>query len=208
MSAFDIIGAQRTWRWGPVQVSFGTVHVHTQVTSFLRRLPSGEVIGTHPLDLPLRTLNTRAVWWTMPVEWLEAAGVGEVDIPGSAHAAEHAGIGMLPLVATCDRWDIGGVSTALHPDTGLPTIMVYDGHPGGAGFAERAFESFEEWLRVDPRDGRAVPLRERLPGLRAVAQVRQRQRAPGQGGSNPAAAGGAAPAPRTGRPGRCGQPVR
>ncbi|WP_091788232.1 DEAD/DEAH box helicase [Pedococcus dokdonensis] len=147
VSAFDIVGADRTMDWGPVQVSFGTVHVHTQVTSFLRRLPSGEVIGTHPLDLPQRTLNTRAVWWTMPPQWLAAAGVAEVDIPGSAHAAEHAGIGMLPLVATCDRWDIGGVSTALHPDTGLPTIMVYDGHPGGAGFAERAFGSFEEWLR-------------------------------------------------------------
>ena len=89
----------------------------------------------------------------MPVEWLAAAGVAEVDIPGAAHAAEHAAIGMLPLVATCDRWDIGGVSTALHPDTGLPTIMVYDGYPGGAGFAERAYESFEEWLRVDARDG-------------------------------------------------------
>jgi DEAD/DEAH box helicase domain-containing protein len=147
VSAFDIVGAQRSVAWGPVQVSFGTVHVHTQVTSFLRRLPSGEVIGTHPLELPQRTLNTRAVWWTMPADWLAAAGVPEVDIPGSAHAAEHAGIGMLPLVATCDRWDIGGVSTALHPDTGLPTIMVYDGHPGGAGFAERAYESFEEWLR-------------------------------------------------------------
>jgi DEAD/DEAH box helicase domain-containing protein len=148
VSAFDIVAATRSADWGPVQVSFGTVQVHTQVTSFLRRLPSGEVIGTHPLDLPQRTLTTRAVWWTMPVEWLEAVGVAEVDIPGAAHAAEHAGIGMLPLVATCDRWDIGGVSTALHPDTGLPTIMVYDGHPGGAGFAERAFESFRLWLET------------------------------------------------------------
>ena len=130
--------------------------VHTQVTSFLRRLPSGEVIGTHPLDLPLRTLTTRAVWWTMPEDWLALAGVGEADIPGAAHAAEHAAIGMLPLVATSDRWDIGGVSTALHPDTGLPTIMVYDGYPGGAGFAERAFEPFEAWLRADPGD-RRVP---------------------------------------------------
>jgi DEAD/DEAH box helicase domain-containing protein len=146
VSAFDIVSAERTVDWGPVRVSFGTVQVHTQVTSFLRRLASGEVIGTHPLDLPQRTLSTRAVWWTMPVEWLSAAGVAEPDIPGAAHAAEHAGIGMLPLVATCDRWDIGGVSTALHPDTGLPTIMVYDGHPGGAGFAERAYQSFELWL--------------------------------------------------------------
>ena len=146
VSAFDLVGASRSTWWGPVGVSFGAVRVHTQVTSFLRRLPSGEVIGTHPLDLPQRTLATKAVWWTMPVELLAGAGVAEPDIPGAAHAAEHASIGMLPLVATSDRWDIGGVSTALHPDTGLPTIMVYDGYPGGAGFAERAFDHFPEWL--------------------------------------------------------------
>ena len=148
VSAFDIVGAQQSARWGPVEVCFGEVRVHTQVTSFVRRLPSGEVIGTHPLDLPRRTLATRAVWWTMPVGFLGAAGVAEMDIPGAAHAAEHAAIGMLPLVATSDRWDIGGVSTAEHPDTGLPTILVYDGYPGGAGFAERAFGSFETWLRA------------------------------------------------------------
>jgi DEAD/DEAH box helicase domain-containing protein len=148
VSAFDIVGADRSRRCGPVEGSFGAVRVHTQVTSFLRRLPSGEVIGTHPLDLPQRTLATKAVWWTMPVEFLARAGVQEQDIPGAAHAAEHAGIGMLPLVATSDRWDIGGVSTALHPDTGLPTILVYDGYPGGAGFAERAFESFRAWLEA------------------------------------------------------------
>jgi DEAD/DEAH box helicase domain-containing protein len=146
VSAFDIVGAERTASWGPVQVSFGSVRVHTRVTSFLRRLPDGEVLGTHALDLPERTLATKAVWWTMPGELLADAGVSAPDVPGAAHAAEHAAIGMLPLVATSDRWDIGGVSTALHPDTGLPTIMVYDGHPGGAGFAERAFEAFGPWL--------------------------------------------------------------
>ncbi|WP_270887198.1 DEAD/DEAH box helicase [Pedococcus sp. 5OH_020] len=148
VSAFDIVEPTRARTWGPLEISFGTVRVHTQVTSFLRRLPSGEVIGTHPLDLPPRTLTTKAVWWTMPPEWLEAAGVTPDAVPGAAHAAEHAGIGMLPLVATSDRWDIGGVSTALHPDTGLPTIMVYDGHPGGAGFAERAFDAFGTWVRA------------------------------------------------------------
>ena len=69
-------------------------------------------------------------------------------MPGALHAAEHAAIGMLPLVATSDRWDVGGVSTALHPDTGEPTIMVFDGYPGGAGFAERGFAAFEAWVRA------------------------------------------------------------
>lgn len=26
--------------------------------------------------------------------------------------------------------------------------MVYDGYPGGAGFADRAFEVFPEWVRA------------------------------------------------------------
>ncbi|WP_101395065.1 DEAD/DEAH box helicase [Phycicoccus duodecadis] len=146
VSRFDLLAAERTTRRARVDVTFGTVRVTTQVTGFMRRLPSGEVIGTHPLDLPEHALTTKAVWWTVPEEVLEAAGVGAPDVPGALHAAEHAAIGMLPLVATSDRWDVGGVSTALHPDTGLPTVMVYDGYPGGAGFAERAFEAFEAWV--------------------------------------------------------------
>jgi DEAD/DEAH box helicase domain-containing protein len=146
VSSFTVLGTERTTRRGPVEVSFGAVRVGTQVTSFLRRLPSGEVLGTHPLDLPERTLVTRAVWWTMPPEALAAAGVADADVPGAAHAAEHAAIGLLPFVATADRWDIGGVSTACHPDTGLPTVMVYDGHPGGAGFAEQAYAALDRWL--------------------------------------------------------------
>ncbi|HYN30078.1 MAG TPA: DEAD/DEAH box helicase [Dermatophilaceae bacterium] len=148
VSTFSVLGTERSARRGPVQVSFGPVRVGTQVRSFLRRLPSGEVIGTHPLDLPERPLVTKAVWWTMPPDLLATAGVAEADVPGAAHAAEHAAIGMLPFVATADRWDIGGVSTACHPDTGLPTVMVYDGHPGGAGFAEQAYAAFDRWLEA------------------------------------------------------------
>ena len=140
------MGVHHRRQVGAVTACFGSVRVRQQVTSFVRRLPSGEIIGEHPLDLPDRVLGTRAVWWTIEPETLEAAGIGEEAVPGAAHAAEHAAIGLLPLVATADRWDIGGVSTALHPDTGLPTVMVYDGHAGGAGIAERGYADRRGWL--------------------------------------------------------------
>jgi len=115
--------------------------------SFLkRRVPSGEVIAEEPLDLPQRTLRTAAVWWTVAQQTLESTGLAAEDLPGAAHAAEHCSIGLLPLFATCDRWDIGGVSTALHPDTGQLTVFVYDGHPGGAGFSDRGFHAARDWL--------------------------------------------------------------
>jgi DEAD/DEAH box helicase domain-containing protein len=144
----EITREQRHQTWGDARVSFGDVRVTHQVVSFLkRRLRSGEVIGEEPLDLPERTLDTRAVWWTIPADALGAV-LEVADLPGSAHAAEHASIGLLPLFATCDRWDIGGVSTALHADTGRLTVFVYDGHPGGAGFAERGFGTAADWLRA------------------------------------------------------------
>lgn len=147
VSRFEVLATERRARRARVEVAFGRVRVTTRVTGFVRRLPTGEVAGTHALDLPERALTTRAVWWTVPPEVIEAAGVAAADLPGALHAAEHAAIGMLPLVATSDRWDVGGVSTPLHPDTGLPTVMVFDGYPGGAGFAQRAYEAFETWVR-------------------------------------------------------------
>src|SRR4051795_693638 len=133
--------------WGSARVSFGDVQVTHQVLSSPRRLtPSGEVLGEEPLDLPERTLATTAVWWTLPPALLEDAGIATRDLPGAAHAAEHASIGLLPPIPPLDLLDIGGVSTALHPDTGMLTVFVYDGHPGGAGFAERGHHAAVEWL--------------------------------------------------------------
>jgi DEAD/DEAH box helicase domain-containing protein len=143
-----IVDTLRSTTYDGTVLSFGTVDVTHQVVSYLKkRLGSGEVLGEEHLDLPPQELRTRAVWYTVTAELLERAALQWADIPGAAHAAEHAAIGLLPLFATCDRWDIGGVSTALHADTGLATVFVYDGHPGGAGFAERGYSRAADWLR-------------------------------------------------------------
>jgi DEAD/DEAH box helicase domain-containing protein len=134
---------------GPVGLFLGDVDVTNQVVSYQRRrIKTGEVIDTKPLDLPVRQLRTVAVWFTVSPRALAAAGVEATDVPGALHAAEHAAIGLLPLMATCDRWDIGGLSTANHADTEAPTVFVYDGHPGGAGFAERAYDTAAAWLQA------------------------------------------------------------
>lgn len=144
----EITEVMQEQRHGPLKVSLVRVDVTHQVIGYLRKLLTGEVLDSVELDMPPQTLSTRAVMYTIEPEALDAIGIAEVDFPGALHAAEHAAIGLLPLVATCDRWDIGGLSTNLHPDTGLPTVFVYDGYPGGAGFADRGHEAFEMWIKA------------------------------------------------------------
>ncbi|MGO1422380.1 MAG: DEAD/DEAH box helicase [Brachybacterium sp.] len=142
------IDRQVDWAGG-VQLCFGTVDVTDQVTGYqVRDVFTQAVLAQHPLDLPPRTLTTKAVWWVIPQERTEEAEIPGEELPGALHAAEHAAISMLPLLATCDRWDIGGLSAAQHEDTGAPTIFVYDGAPGGAGFAERGADDAAAWVRA------------------------------------------------------------
>jgi DEAD/DEAH box helicase domain-containing protein len=130
---------------GPVTIGLVPVSVTNTVVGYLRRQLTGEVIDFVELDLPTRTLETTAVMCLIEPEALQRNGIDLLRAPGSLHAAEHAAIGLLPLVASCDRGDIGGVSTALGPVGGLPAIFVYDGYPGGAGFADRGFEKIDTW---------------------------------------------------------------
>lgn len=120
------------------------VEVTRQVTGYAVRDPGGATLAAVPLGMPPESLVTRAV--AITIDPVVLAELGIQDVPGTLHAMEHALIGLLPLVATCDRWDIGGVSTALHQDTGLPTVFVYDGYPGEAGFADCGFSRFGEWV--------------------------------------------------------------
>jgi DEAD/DEAH box helicase domain-containing protein len=149
---------QRATTAGGVPMAYGTVDVSNQVVGFARKLvATGEILEVVPLGLPPQRLETRGVWWAIPQGTIDRAAIAAPDLPGAAHAAEHAAIGLLPLVATCDRWDVGGVSTAYHPDTDSAAIFVYDGYAGGAGIAERGFRDADRWLRATLETVRECP---------------------------------------------------
>ncbi|MEJ7716831.1 MAG: DEAD/DEAH box helicase [Thermoleophilaceae bacterium] len=126
-----------------VELSYGMVSVSEEVIAFQKkRISDHEVLDLLPVDLPERHFHTQALWYVVGEELL-----GD-DFPlsllmGSLHAAEHGQIAVLPLIAMCDRWDIGGLSTNFHPQTGRPTIFIYDGHPGGVGLTRQGFHAFE-----------------------------------------------------------------
>jgi len=131
----------------PLTMHRGQVQVTDQVTGYRRfSVYGGEYLGEEAQPMPPEVLMTEAVWFTFEPSYLFGAGVTEEDGPGTLHAAEHAAIGLLPLIATSDRWDLGGLSTLLHVDTGRPTIFVYDAAPGGAGISERGFNAVTQWL--------------------------------------------------------------
>ena len=126
-----------------VSLSFGTVFVTEQVLAYQRkRLADHEAIDLIALDLPQTSFATQALWYELP-DAIVGSALPLEALLGSLHAAEHSQIAVLPLLAMCDRWDIGGLSTNLHPQTGRPTIFIYDGHPGGIGIARRGFTAFE-----------------------------------------------------------------
>ena len=133
----------------PLTMHRGQVQVTDQVTGYRRfSVYGGEYLGEEAQPMPPEVLMTEAVWFTFEPSYLFGAGVTEEDGPGTLHAAEHAAIGLLPLIATSDRWDLGGLSTLLHVDTGRPTIFVYDAAPGGAGISERGFNAVVQWLNA------------------------------------------------------------
>jgi DEAD/DEAH box helicase domain-containing protein len=144
----SVVSTDRSVAAGAGTAHLGAVTVlHDLVAYQRRRTSTNEVLEVVPLDFPPRELTTRACWYTVPLDTLLAAGLEPSRVIGAVHAAEHALIGLLPLFAICDRWDVGGVSMALHPQTGDPTIFVYDGYPGGAGIAELAFEMLDRHVR-------------------------------------------------------------
>ncbi len=128
-----------------VQLNFGEVSVTEQVIAFQRvSISEQEPIDIVALELPEQSFVTQALWYVLP-ERLGGALPADALL-GSLHATEHGQIAVLPLIAMCDRWDIGGLSTNVHFQTGRSTIFIYDGHPGGVGITQRGYEEFERLL--------------------------------------------------------------
>ena len=147
----DIVIVEERWSKtsGGVMVYLGDVEVTSHVLGYQKKQPLTEaLLGEEYLDLPPQRFNTVALWFDIHPEFLAWVRGGRRDLSGGLHAAEHAAIGVLPLFALCDRNDIGGVSTPLHPDTGVPQIFIYDGHPGGIGIAERGYQLIKQLWRA------------------------------------------------------------
>jgi DEAD/DEAH box helicase domain-containing protein len=130
-------------RWiGEVELSFGELSVTDRVTAYQRILSADqEAIDTIDLELPDQEFRTKGLWYTVPEGM--TAGLPLNGLLGALHASEHSQIAVLPLIAMCDRWDIGGLSTNIHFQTGAPSVFIYDGHPGGIGIARRGYDCFE-----------------------------------------------------------------
>ncbi|WP_158056879.1 DEAD/DEAH box helicase [Halorussus halophilus] len=134
-----------------VPVRFAEVTMRKQITGFERiDRASGETLGEGTVDLPETTLTTKALYFTVPND-VEQTMREDGDFNGGIHAAEHGMISLFPLELLCDRGDIGGLSTPMHPHTGKSTIFIYDGYPGGVGLTREGYESVEDLMMQTAR---------------------------------------------------------
>ena len=146
------------------KVYLGEVEVTTTVVGFKKKAQfTEEVIGEEPLDLPPQRFSTVALWFDLPSKAVNQVIKSQLDFTGGLHAVEHAAIAILPLFALCDRNDIGGVSTPLHPDTGRAQIFIYDAYPGGIGIAEKGFDLIEELWQTTLKTITECPCQEGCP---------------------------------------------
>ena len=155
MAKRDVLGCE---------LHFGAVAISEQVVAFQRkRLSDHEAVDFVALDLPEQHFTTQGLWYVLPDALAGPEALPSDVLLGALHASEHTQIAVLPLLAMCDRWDIGGLSTNVHPQTGRPTIFIYDGHPGGVGISRRGYDEFERLVADAARLVGECPCKEGCP---------------------------------------------
>lgn len=144
-----IVRTDESYPLGQATSYLGRVEVSNRVVAYRRiELFTDAITGFDPLDLPELKYQTEGVWWTLPHSLVRRLEQDDgYELMGSIHAIEHAAISLVPLLASCDRWDVGGISHQYHLDTGgLATIFLYDAHPGGVGIATQCYTRLKELL--------------------------------------------------------------
>ncbi len=142
-----VLAVKSSCEFGPGKLAFGDVRVTRRVVGYERKLVyGGGTLSEHSLQLPAQEFETQAVWLQVPYETQAALRNAKRDLMGSLHALEHALVALFPMFALCDRWDLGGISTPHHPDTGTAAVFIYDGVPGGVGLAKAGYDLFGDWL--------------------------------------------------------------
>lgn len=145
--SIEVLRSKKTKQVGSATLHLGEVNVTSQVNGYqLKEVGSRSILATEDLELPPEELKTTAVWYEWQTRSIGEAGIANFALPGALHAAEHAAIGILPLFTICDRWDVGGVSIAEAPQSGLPSVFIHDAYPGGAGIADLAFAAADRHL--------------------------------------------------------------
>lgn len=150
---------------GPSELLLGRVRVTERVRSFVkRRIFGGEALGEYPLEAPPLVFETQGFWVALPPGLADLLAGRGLHVMGGIHAFEHALIGIFPLSALADRWDLGGISTPHHPQVRGPAVFVYDGYPGGVGLSAKGYDRFETLLQDTARLVRDCPCEVGCPG--------------------------------------------
>lgn len=154
----EILAVQGAREFPHFTARWGTLKVTDTVTAFQKRLVRGQKLtGTEPLDLPPHVFETEGLWLEIPLALQERLNRRPAHFMGGIHAVEHGAIGIFPLLALCDRNDVGGIAYPHHPQLGQPAIFIYDGYAGGVGLARQAFAEIGRLLETTRRTIASCP---------------------------------------------------
>ncbi len=157
-SDIQIIETYNSKKFGKTIIYSGIIKVSDQVLGYEKvRSTNGANLGYTDLQLPPTVFETEGIWFEIPPISHDLHNAGNYHLLGSLHAAEHAAIGILPLLVLADRNDIGGLATPYHPQVRSACIFIYDGVPGGAGFSLQAYQQADELIQ------NAIEVIERCP---------------------------------------------